>query len=137
MTPAEIIFSRLRGLVNDRVYPMQFPQEWILSPGTIPGQLVKPTWPSIKYQELTGFNPPDIMGTGDENTDDKTYQIDVVAQHYGTMRALVRSVIAAMEDTDPPNTRDFFAEEPDEETKTYRGILRYTFYASTPAGSPT
>lgn len=132
----ELIFNKLAPLVNDRCYPNAFPEELIAPPGTVPASVNRPTWPAIRYQEISAFNPPDINGTGDEETDDKTYQIDVVSAHYGTMRSLVRQVIAALKDTSPPCTRDFMSEEVDAETKTHRGILRYTFYASTPAGSP-
>lgn len=136
MTPGEIIFTYLGPLVNNKCYPNTFPEELIAPPGTVPASVNRPTWPAIRYQEISALNPPDIKGTGDEDTDDKTYQIDVVAAHYGTMRSLVRQVIAALESTLPPCTRDFQAEEFDTETKTHRGILRYTFYGSTPVGSP-
>ena len=136
MSPDEVIFSLLGPLVGNRCYPNTFPEELIQPPGTVPASVNRPTWPAIRYVEINAFNPPDIKGTGDEDTDDTTFQIDVVAAHRGTMRALLRQVIAAMKDTDPPCTRDFKNEEFDSETKTHRGILRYSFYASTPAGSP-
>lgn len=137
MTPGDVIFARLASLVGNRCYPVIFPQELIGPPGTqITGNPNRPTWPAIKYQEISAFNPPDVKGTGDEETDDSEYQIDVVAEHRGTMRALVSQVIAALQDTDPPCTRGFKSEEFDSETKTYRGILRYTFFSSTPRGSP-
>ncbi len=136
MTPGDVIFARLASLVANKCYPNTFPEELIAPPGTVPSTPNRPTWPAIRYQEISTFNPPDIKGTGDEDTDDKTYQIDVVAAHWGTMHALVRQVISALQDTTPPCTRDFQIEAFDTETKTHRGILRYTFYSSTPAGSP-
>ena len=138
MNPGDLIFTLLAPLVGNRCYPDTFPEELIAPPGTVPvtTSVNRPTWPAIRFQELTAFNPPDIKGTGDDDTDDTTYQIDVVAAHRGTMRALVGQVIATLKDTDPPCTRDFKSEEFDSDTKTYRGILRYSFYASTPVGSP-
>lgn len=136
MTIAELLFATLGSLVNNKCYPNMFPEELIAPPGTVPATINRPTWPAIRFQEISAFNAPDVNGTGDETTDDKTYQIDVVAAHWGTMRSLVGQVIAALESTTPPCTRDFQAEEFDAETKTHRGILRFTFYSSTPVGSP-
>lgn len=135
-----VVFTALRGLVNDRCYPNEFPQELINPPKSSTGGSNPnyPTWPAIRYYQLSALNAPCILGTGDEDTDDTTIQIDIVARTYGAMRSLVTQVIAALQDTDPPCTRDFVFEDYDEETKTHRGILRYTFYASSPAvGSPT
>lgn len=129
-----LIFTALRGLVSDRCYPNEFPQELINAPGTQVGNSTL-TWPSIRYQQVGGFNTPDIKGTDTESTDDTTIQVDVVARTYGAMRSLCTQVIAALQNTDPPATRDFFGEEYDEETKTHRGILRFTFYGSS-VGSP-
>lgn len=131
-----VVYTALQSLVNGRCYPNQFPQELISPPSTSTGALNYPTWPAIRYQQIGAVNPPTIDGTDTEDTDDTTVQIDVVARTYGAMKSLVTSVIAALEITDPPCTRDFYLEEYDEETKTHRGILRYTFYGSTPAGSP-
>lgn len=136
MSPGDVIFTLIGPLVGNRCYPNMFPEELIAPPGTVPSTPNKPTWPAIRYQEISAFNPPDVKGTGDEDTDDTTIQIDVVAAHRGTMRTLMAQVIATLKDTDPPCTRDFKAEEFDPETKTHRGILRYTFYSSTPTGSP-
>ena len=131
-----VIFSALRGLVSDRCYPNMFPQELIEPPSTVPAGIPYPTWPAIRYQQVNANNDPTICGTDTEDTDDTTYQIDVVARTHGAMRVLCTQVIAALQVTTPPCTRDFFLEDYDEETKTHRGILRFTFYASTPAGSP-
>jgi hypothetical protein len=130
-----VIYSTLQGLVGGRCYPNQFPQEIISPPASASvGGLPYPTWPAIRYQQIGTSNAPDICGTGTEDTDDSTFQLDVVARTHGAMRALVTQVITAMQMTTPLCTRDFFLEEYDEETKTHRGILRYTFYASSPSG---
>lgn len=131
-----IVFTALRGLVNDRCYPVEFPQELINPPASASGGTPYPTWPAIRYQQINSNNDPTICGSDTEDTDDTSVQIDVVARTHGAMRALVTQVISQLLVTDPPCVRDFFAEEYDEDTKTHRGILRYTFYASTPFGSP-
>lgn len=131
-----VVYTALQSLVGGKCYPNQFPQELINPPSSGGSGASYPTWPAIRYQQTSGLNPPDIDGTGNEDTDDTTMQIDVVARSYGAMKSLVTQVIAALEVTDPPCVRDFTMEEYDEETKTHRGILRYTFYASSPAGSP-
>lgn len=131
-----VVFTALRGLVNDRCYPIEFPQELITPPSTVSGGTPYPTWPAIRYQQISGDNVPTICGTDTEDTDDTSVQVDVVARTHGAMRALVTQVIAALQVTDPPCVRDFFFEDYDEETKTYRGILRFTFYASSASGSP-
>lgn len=133
-----VVFTALRSLVNDRCYPNEFPQELINPPKSIAGgsNPAYPTWPAIRYFQIGALNEPTIEGTGYEETDDTTIQIDIVARTHGAMRSLLTQVIAALQNTDPPCTREFMYETYDEETKTHRGILRYTFYASSPIGSP-
>lgn len=131
-----VIFTALRSLVNDKCYPNTFPQELIEPPSTVMNNLPYPTWPAIRYQLVNASNDATICGTDNEDTDDTSYQIDVVARTYGAMKVLSTQVIAALEVTDPPCLRDFYIEDWDEETKTHRGILRFTFYGSTLPGSP-
>jgi len=134
-----VIFSSLRTLVADKVFPNEFPQELVEPPNLGPENVTSvryPTWPAIRYQILNSDNAPTICGTDNEDTDDTLVQIDVVARTYGAMTALVTAVISALQNTDPPCLRVNLFQTKDEETGTHRGILRYTFYASSTPGSP-
>jgi len=132
-----LIYTALRSLVNDRCYPNAFPQEAISPPGTTTPVLVSPTWPVIVYQIISSVNEPTICGTDGFATDDTRVQIDVVAKTYGAMRALCEQVIAALESTDPPCTRQGFFTFKDNVTNTHQGTIDFVFYASSAAGSPT
>lgn len=132
---ADVVFAALRGLVNDRVYPVQFPQELIDPPKTVVFGVPYPTWPAIRYQELSGDSGNSICGTNSEATDTTQIQIDVVAVSWQEMRTLVSSVISALQVTSPPCSRDFLMDDYDADLKVFRGILRYSFYASSPFGS--
>lgn len=132
---ADVVFAALRGLVSDRVYPVQFPQELIDPPKTQVYGVPYPTWPAIRYQEIGSDNGNSICGTGSENTDTTQIQIDVVAVSWQEMRDLVSSVIAALQVTSPPCSRDFLMDDYDVDLKVFRGILRYSFYPSSPYGS--
>jgi len=118
---AGVVYTALRGLVNDRCYPSRFPQEE-----------ERPTWPAIRYT-LSGNNEPTICGTDTKATDDTRAVIDVVAVTHGAMLALVDQVIVALQSTDPPCYRDGESIETfNPDTKTHRCILQYQFFASSP-----
>ena len=121
-----VIYAALRGLVADRCYASRFPQEESESP--LPN---KQAWPAIRYT-LSGTNEPTICGTDTVATDDTRAVIDVVARTYGAMVTLRDQVIVALQSTDPPCHRDGdFIETWSPDTKTYRCILQYLFFAST------
>jgi hypothetical protein len=129
-----VIFTALRGLVNDRCYPNAFPQEDIAAPGTSEMPPAKPTWPAIRYTVISVDNEGSVCGTDTTDTDNTTLQIDVVALTYGAMITLRDLVIAALQATDPPSQRVGLIETKDAETKTHRCILTYEFQASSPGG---
>jgi hypothetical protein len=132
-----VVREALRGLVNDHCYPSRFPQEAIASPGTTTAVLNEPTWPAIRYTLVNAQNDATHCGTDGRDTDNTTVQIDVVAKTYGAMSTLVDEVINALMVVEPPCLRDGYIEVWDAETKTHRGILTYTFFASTGGGSPS
>lgn len=130
MAIGDQIFTVLRGLVSDRCYPIQFPEELIDPPKIRDVTVPYPTWPAIRYQLVGAENADTICGTDYEDTDNSQYQIDFVATTYDGMKTLVTSGIAALMLTTTPCSRDFYFEDFDEETKTFRGIVRITFYPS-------
>lgn len=130
-----VVYTALRGLVNDRVYPNRFPQTMVAPPGSeVPSVDVAPKWPAIRYTVTNANNEADVCGTDDTSTDDTDVQIDVVALTYGAMVSLRDQVISAMQGLDPPCTREAMFELPDADTMTHRCILTYRFFASTPGG---
>lgn len=119
----ELIFQRLGPLVGDRVYPNDFPQV-----------STAPVWPAIRYT-LSNDPAASVCGTNDEDTDDVDAQLDVVAKTFAGMRALKAQVIAALENTDPPCSRQPGGFETfDFETKTHRAVLKYLFQQSSDDG---
>lgn len=120
-----VVYTALRGLVNDRCFPSRFPQD----------TNVPPEWPAIRY-ETFGANEATISGTDTSRTDDTRVLIDVVARTRGALLHLREQVIEALQDTDPPCYRDgddFKTWNPD--TKTFRCTLQYLFFASTPSSN--
>lgn len=116
----QAIFAALRSLVDDRVYPNEFPQGDPL-----------PIWPAIRYTIVVGDPSPTIAGSDDEDTDDVVVFIDVVAKTYPSMRALKAQVIEALQSTDPPCARESGGQEgPDGETRTHRVVMTYRFQQS-------
>lgn len=121
-----IVFTALKGLVNNRCYPSMFPQ---------PASETLPQWPAIRFSIVSGVNTPDICGTDDVDTDDTRVQIDCVSLTFGGMLTLRDQVIAAMMGLSPPAVRDGLFQTFDEETKTHRAVLDYLFCGSS-FGSP-
>jgi hypothetical protein len=116
-----VLFTALRGLVSDRVYPSTFVQP--------DGNL--PAWPAIRYTFIDSVPGIEICGTDDGATDDAQVQIDVVAKSYGAMVALRSQVVIALMNVAPPAVRTSGFETYDTETKTHRAVLEYSFYPST------
>lgn len=113
------IYTALQGFVNGRCYANEFPQ---------PPELQ--VWPAIRFQ-LTGAEAhAAVCGTGSVDTDTSDYQIDVVAKTFGAMITVRNQVIAALIDFDPPAGRDGMFELTDEQTKTHRCVLLYSFHPS-------
>jgi hypothetical protein len=108
----------LKPLVGNRVTANTF------------AQVVTPIWPAIRY---TFSNTPlvDSLGDGDDETSERSVQLDVVAVNDSQARALRLSVMAAMRTFDPPAILDNDFSTFDDETKTHRKILQYTFHGST------
>jgi len=116
----QAIFTALRSLVADRVYPNEFPQGDPL-----------PVWPAVRYTIVSTNPAPTLCGSDGEDVDDVTVFIDAVAVTYPQMRTLKAQVIAALEGTDPPCVRQVGGTETfDGETRTHRAVLTYLFQQS-------
>jgi hypothetical protein len=97
MTIAADLFDTLGPLVGGRAYRSRLPQ---------PTGTNVPVWPAIRFTLVSETNPPDICGTGDEDTDDLVWQIDIFAQSMREVDELAKKVRKAMRDEFPhPNTR--------------------------------
>lgn len=117
------ILDALSSLVSNRIWPNEFPQGNPL-----------PIWPAIRYTVVTGNAFPTLCGTDDDDGDDVTVFIDVVATTYPAMRALRDQAITALKATDPPCSRQPGGQEsPDGETKTQRVTMVYLFQQSSNA----
>jgi hypothetical protein len=120
-TIESMIFTAFKGVVGNRVYPDTFVQP----NGTIA------TWPAIRYSIIGGTIDQDIAGAGTEQTDDTTFQLDLVARTTSEREALRQQVRAAAQGLNPPMIlRAPPTQEYDPETKTYRATLEFTIYGS-------
>jgi len=121
MNVPETIFTALRSLVSDRVYPNTFPQSPIV-----------PVWPAIRYSLVSGDNFPNACGSSDEDEDDLTVNLDIVAESWTDMRLVKASVITALQlVVDPPCIRQPGGFETfDGETRTHRARVTYLFQQS-------
>lgn len=124
MSLQTLLFSALKSLVNNRVYPTKFPE--------VPVR----TWPAIRYTVIDRVHSNTIDGSGDDNTAESRIQLDLVDNSYADVQELRLAVIAVMDDFFPPVLIDGDQDTYDAETKTDRVILDYVFYPSSPAGSP-
>ena len=77
----ESVFTALRGLVSDRVYPLQMPQ--------------LPTLPAIVYTRIA--NTPQNVIYGRPTLDQVRIQIDAYATTYKGAKDLAQSIRDAME----------------------------------------
>lgn len=114
------LFDVLGPLVGDRCYPEVFPLKTPV-----------PQWPAIRYSVVSEV--PAVMLCGDTGVEANTtrIQLDLVAASVPAVRGLRDSVIAALENFDPPAVRDSGAMNWDLETDTFRYTMDYTFYPST------
>lgn len=118
------LYSALKSLVGNRVSPVIFPQ-----PPAVP------TWPAIRYTVISNVPVTDICGDGDDETSEPRVQLDVVASTFTGARSLRLQVMAVMRTFSPPAILENSSNEYDAETKTYREIMEYIFYGSSPAGN--
>ena len=116
-----VVRAACKAIFGGRFYPSTFMQK--------DGGL--PQFPSGRYTFVGGTSHPDLCGSDDGTTDDARVQIDIAATTHAERGTLLTGVMVAMQGLDPPCTRD---EAPiltyDEETRTYRAILFYTFAPS-------
>jgi hypothetical protein len=116
----DLIYQRLRGLVADRIWPNRFAQGDPL-----------PTWPALRYTVVSRDTVVSLCGTTSEADDDVRVQIDIVAKTYTQMDTLKAQVIAALDGTDPPCTRQSGGFETyDVETTTHRAVIDFLFQQS-------
>ena len=126
MTVEVDLFSTLRSLVSDRVFPQTFEQP--------SGAL--PTWPAIRYT-ITSTTPiEDLCGDGDDETSEISVQIDGVDATYSKMRALRLSIMESMRSFPTPARLSGSFDTFDVETKTHRAVLSYTVSGSSSEDSP-
>lgn len=109
------LFTALRSLVSNRVYPTIFQQP----DGTLPA------WPALRYTITASVPIEDLCGDGDDQTADVSVQIDVVDKTYAAVSTLRLSVMAAMRGLPTPARMSFSSREYDSETLTHRAILIY------------
>jgi hypothetical protein len=120
MMVSAVVFTALRPLVADRVYPSTF-----LQPD---GSL--PVWPAICS---TIYNvEPDVTICDDDAATTATphAQIEVAAKSYGAMIALRNQIFAALANVDPPARCENYFDTYDTRSKTHRAVLDYTFHPS-------
>lgn len=126
MTIEADIFTALKSLVANRVYPLTFPQP----------ENGLPVWPAIRYTFISQVPFLDICGDLDEPTDEVRVQVDIVSLTYAEMRLLARQVRAAMASFYPPTTLESLSEEFDSDTKTRRSIMDFIIHGSSTGNSP-
>lgn len=113
------LFTALKSLVGNRVSPVVFPQAPVV-----------PTWPAIRYNFIDSIPVVDVCGDGDDDTATPRVQFDIVASTFAQARSIRLQVMAAMKTFDPPAMLELSVSSYDEETKTYREQLDYTFHGS-------
>lgn len=124
MTLEADLFTALGYLVGSRMSPTIFPQ-----PPNVP------TWPAIRYTFISTVPVEDLCGDGDDDTSDVRVQLDLVAENWKQVRQLRRDVMTVMDTFDPPARLQLNSSEWDTETRTYREILDYHFFGSSPDGN--
>jgi len=120
------LFTALGPLVSNRVYPETF----IQPSGALP------VWPSIRYDFVSTIPMRTLCKDSGDDAPDTRVQIDVVDKTFMQARALRRQVMTVMESFVPPAVMENDFHEYDTATKTFRVLLDYVIYKSSPAGSP-
>lgn len=123
-----VVFTALRGLVNDRCYPSAFPQREIDGEWTLAATL-----PAIRYSVTSITTNADVCGVDTGETDDTRVQVDYVAATHGAALALRDQGRTAMQMLDPPCIRDAGFVTFDPETRTHRATDDFVFHPSTEA----
>lgn len=118
------LFNALGYLVGNRMSPTIFPQPPLV-----------PTWPAIRFTFISTVPNEDLAGDGDDDTSDVRVQLDLVAENWKQVRQLRLDVMTIMDTFDPPARLQLNSSEHDTETRTYREILEYHFYGSSPTGN--
>jgi len=124
--PEAAIFEALKSAVDNRCYPIVFPQQPKL-----------PVWPAIRYTRISATPVITLEGDGGDETADSDFQIDLVALNNAQLVALRAEVMARMKAILDPVQPVWTGEsaEYDFETKTHRCRLDYTFYPSSGDGN--
>jgi hypothetical protein len=113
------LFTLLSPLVAGRVYDTVFKQPT----GDVP------EWPAIRFFRVLSAQEPSLCGTGGEDQDDITLQIDVVHTTAKLRNELVAAVVEAMHNYPHANERVGRRDDPFESsTKTFRASLDYTIF---------
>jgi Protein of unknown function (DUF3168) len=120
MTIEADLFTALSSLVENRVYPLAFPQT-----GATP-----PVWPGIRYTLVSVVPAIALCGDSGDEAADTRVQLDVVDRTYSDMRALRLEVLEAMRTFSPPAILENTSDDYDSETKTYRCTVDYIIYKS-------
>lgn len=109
MTLEADIFTALRGIVDDRVYPIVLPQNPVV-----------PITPAIRYQFVSFAPDLDVCGSGADATAETRTQVDVFSTSYTTARSLRQQVITAMTGMDIPTALEGGFDDYESELKLYR-----------------
>jgi hypothetical protein len=113
--PADL-FTALRALAGDRVYPDTFPQDV--------------AWPAIRVTFIGAVPDATICGNGGDSETDFTVQIDGIARKGVDRDSLRASIAAAMATFSPPAILESWSNSYDEETKSYRVLMQYFLHPS-------
>lgn len=119
MTIEADLFTALRSLVDDRVYPITFPQTG-----------APPVWPGIRYTLISVVPAIGLCGDSGDEAADTRVQLDIVDSTYSAARTLRLDVLDAMAAFTPPAILENSTDEYDAETKTYRCAVDYVVYKS-------
>jgi hypothetical protein len=113
------IYTALRSLVGDRVYPLVLPQ----------GAGV-PITPAIRYQFISSEVTLDICGDGGDAVANTRTQVDVYSTTYMTARALRLQVIAAMTSMSTPTVLAGGFDDYEPDMKLYRCSIDFISHPS-------
>lgn len=117
------LFEALRGLVENRVYWNVFPQR-----GNLP-----PVWPGIRLSRVNTEPNQTLCGSGDDDTADITFQLDIVGVNWKAANDLKKAAVVALQALPELLWENGFTTY-DFETKTHRWVLDYSYHPSSGAG---
>lgn len=113
------IFTALKGLVSNRVYPMILPQSQTV-----------PITPAIRYQFISSEINADVCGDGGDGTANTRTQVDVYSVDYVTSRNLRLQVIQAMTGMPKPTTWEGGFDDYEPDLKLYRCSMDFVTFPS-------